>query len=154
MSSRGDWPSPAGTHLILGGVVSGDHVAKIVGVHAVNIPRVEFDGGHAFKVQGNRGGGAMHRWEWPDPRREFFLLRWPRSTRRYSSGPPRDLTPNCCPNLSHCLPDRRTDGILRRETPRVSVCNNGRRRPRDRCRRPSSQQQRLVPSPPSFVRFF
>jgi hypothetical protein len=45
---------PAGTHLILGGSVSGDHVAKIVGVRAVNIPRVEFDGGRALKVQGNR----------------------------------------------------------------------------------------------------
>jgi hypothetical protein len=49
---------PAGTHLILGGVVFGDHVAKIVGVHAINIPRVEFDGGHAFRMQGNRGRGS------------------------------------------------------------------------------------------------
>jgi hypothetical protein len=49
---------PAGTHLILGGDVFGDHVANIVGVHAVNIPRVEFDDGHAFRMQGNRGGGS------------------------------------------------------------------------------------------------
>jgi hypothetical protein len=49
---------PAGTHLILGGVVFGNHVAKIVGAHAVNIPRVEFVGGHAFRMQGNRGGGS------------------------------------------------------------------------------------------------
>ena len=47
---------PAGSHLILGGGVSGDHAAKIVGVNAVDIPRVKFDGGHAFHVQGNRGG--------------------------------------------------------------------------------------------------
>ncbi len=55
-SLRGDRPLPAGTHLILGGGVPGDHAAKIVGVHAVNIPRVEFDGGNAFNLQGNRGG--------------------------------------------------------------------------------------------------
>ena len=57
-SLSADWPFPAGTHLILGGVVFGDHVAKIVGVHAINIPRVEFDGGHAFRMQGNGGGGS------------------------------------------------------------------------------------------------
>jgi hypothetical protein len=49
---------PAGTHLILGGVVFSNHIAKIVGVHAVNIPRVEFDGGHVFRMQGNREGGS------------------------------------------------------------------------------------------------
>ena len=43
----------AGTHLILGGGVPGDHAAKIDGVYAVNIPRVEW---HAFHLQGNRGG--------------------------------------------------------------------------------------------------
>ena len=60
LSSSGDWPLPAGTHLLLGGVIFGDHVAKIVGVHAVNIPGVEFDGGHAFRMQGKGGEGAMH----------------------------------------------------------------------------------------------
>ena len=47
---------PAGTHLILGGGVPGNHAAKIVGVHAMNIPQVKFDGGNAFHLQGNRGG--------------------------------------------------------------------------------------------------
>ncbi len=56
LSSCGNQPLPAGTHLILGGGVPGNHAAKIVGVHAVDIPRVEFDGGHAFNLQGNRGG--------------------------------------------------------------------------------------------------
>jgi hypothetical protein len=46
----------AGTHLILGGGVPGDHAAKIDGVYAVNIPRVECVAGHAFLLQGNRGG--------------------------------------------------------------------------------------------------
>ena len=58
MSLSGDRPLPAGTHLLLGGVIFGGHVAKIVGVHAVNIPGVEFDGGHAFRMQGNGGGGS------------------------------------------------------------------------------------------------
>ena len=49
---------PAGTHLLLGGVIFGGHVAKIVGVRAVNIPWVEFDGGHAFRMRGNGGGGS------------------------------------------------------------------------------------------------
>ncbi len=53
-----DQPLPAGTHLLLGGVIIGNHVAKIVRVHTINIPRVEFDGGNAFRMQGNGGGGS------------------------------------------------------------------------------------------------
>ena len=49
---------PAGTHLLLGGIIIGGHGAKIVAVHAVNIPGVEFDGGHTFRMQGNGGGGS------------------------------------------------------------------------------------------------
>jgi hypothetical protein len=72
----------------------------------------------------------------------------------YSSQPQRDITLNRCPNPSCCLPDRRTGESLRQETPRVSVRNNDRRQPRDRCRCPSSQQRRLVPSPPCLGVFF
>ena len=58
LSLSGDRPLLAGTHLLLDGVIIGGHVAKIVGVHAVNnIPGVEFDGGHAFRMQGNGRGG-------------------------------------------------------------------------------------------------
>jgi hypothetical protein len=46
----------AGTHLILGGGVPGDHAAKIDGVYAVNIPRVEW---HAVDLQGSRGGAVV-----------------------------------------------------------------------------------------------
>ena len=58
MSSSGDRPLQAGTHLLIGGVIFGGHVAKIVGVHAVNIPPVEFGAGHIFRMQGNGGGGS------------------------------------------------------------------------------------------------
>jgi hypothetical protein len=49
---------PTGTHLLLGGVIFGSHVDKIVGVQAVNILGVKFDGGHTFRMQGNGGGGS------------------------------------------------------------------------------------------------
>ncbi len=51
LSLSGDRPLPAGTHLLLGGVIFGGHVAKIVGVHAVHILRVK-------RMQGNGGGGS------------------------------------------------------------------------------------------------
>ncbi len=46
----------AGTHLILGGGIPGNHAAKIDRVYAVNIPRVKCVAGHAFHLQVNRGG--------------------------------------------------------------------------------------------------
>ncbi len=110
-SSSRNGPLPADTHLLLGGIITGSHGAKIGRVLAVKIPGVKIDGGHTFRKQRNGGEGSKALMEMTRllARILFAVLIVVNATRLLGTS---DLTLNGCLNLSRCLPDRCTGGSL------------------------------------------